>query len=555
MTKRVRNRLFVIVGLTLISVFLLFGPFRMGDPLTGEFSWDVVKTNFTLTRLRQNLADNIKLGLDLKGGSHLILQVQTNDAVQSITDGNLAKAREILQKENIQVKNVISPRLGQIVVEMDDTSRMEDVKKLVGGDFGPGWNVDTQGKNVVFTIRPEEVVDLGDRATEQALRIIDNRVNAYGVAEPTIQRHGPASAHQLLVQLPGVDDPERVKNLIRAESKLELKLVTNGPFPTEEAAKTELGGSIPPDKQVLPLDTGRRRPDATGGPQFYVLERSPVVTGAELRRAQSVVSRTGGNNYEILFSLRPEGAQKFGAFTGANIGKQLAIVLNDTVKTAPTIKGQISSEGVIEGDFTRDEAEDLALTLNSGALPARLTYLEERTVGPSLGADSIRDGVAASLAGLALVILAMVLYYRLSGINAVMALILNMVMLLAALRLFGAVLTLPGIAGIALTIGMAVDANVLVFERIREELKSGKVVMSAVTLGFDRAFVTIFDSNVTTIVAALFLFVFGTGPIRGFAVTLVCGLLANLFTAVFASKTFFLWFLTRRAESPESLSI
>lgn len=554
MTRRVRNRVYVVLASTLLSLYLLFGPqhFQVKDPLTGEFSWAAVKASF---QPRKNLAENIKLGLDLKGGSHLILQVQTQDVIQSVTDGNLAKARDILQQQNIAVKNVVSPRTGQVIVEMDDTTRMEDVKKLIGDDFGPGWDVDVQGKNVVFTIRPEEVASLGDRATEQAVRIIENRVNAFGVAEPIIQRHGPASAHQILVQLPGVDDPERVKNLIRAESRLELKLVTGGPFSTEEAAKQSLGATVPPDKQILPMEVRRRPTDTQTGLEYYVVDKRPVITGAELRRAQAVVARTGGNNYEILFSLRPEGAKKFGAFTGANIGKQLAIVLNDVIKSAPTIKAQITNEGVIEGDFTRDEAEDLALTLNSGALPARVVYLEERTVGPSLGADSIRQGVAASLAGLALVVLAMVAYYRLSGVNAVVALILNVFLLLAALRIFGAVLTLPGLAGIALTIGMAVDANVLIFERIREELKSGKVVMSAVTLGFERAFVTIFDSNVTTIIAALFLFVFGTGPIRGFAVTLVCGLLANLFTAVFASKTFFLWLLTRRDEVPESLSI
>lgn len=556
MTKKVRNRFYVILVLTLGSLFLLFGPFRLTDPLTGEFSWAIVKANFTATQLRQNLANNIKLGLDLKGGSHLILKVQTDDAIRAVTDGNVAKARDILQKENIPVKQVVSPRLGQVVVEMEDTTRMEEVKKLVSDDFGPGWEVDTEGKNVVFTIRTQEAIDLADRATEQARHIIENRVNAFGVAEPTIQRHGPASDHQILVQLPGVDDPERVKNLIRAESRLELKLVTNGPFSTEEAAKQALGGTVPPDKQILPLQERRRTPGAANGPQYYVVEKTSVVTGAELRRADAVVSRTGGGNFEIRFSLRPEGTKRFGDFTSQNVGKQLAIVLNDVIKSAPNIKEPITGgEGVITGDFTRDEAEDLALVLNSGALPARVVYLEERTVGPSLGADSIRQGVAASLVGLGLVVLAMLFYYRLSGVNAVVALILNLFLLLAAMRIFGAVLTLPGIAGVVLTIGMAVDSNVLVFERIREELKSGKVAMSAMTLGFDRAFVTILDTHVTTITAAVFLFVFGTGPIRGFAVTLVCGLLANLFTAIFVSKTLFHWVLTRRGETPETLSI
>jgi preprotein translocase subunit SecD len=556
MTKTVRNRLLIIVGITLLSLYLLFGPIRLTDAMTGEISWDIIKKNFTSAQLNRNLADNIKLGLDLKGGSHLILQVRTDDAIRAITDGNIEKAREILQKENIQVKGVSSPAMGQIVVEMDDTTRMEDVKKLLGDDFGFGWNIRSEGKNVVFMMTTEYVLELRNRATEQAKQIIENRVNSFGVAEPTIQRHGPPTDYQILVQLPGVDDPERVKNLIRAESRLELKLVTEGPFGSEEAAKQALGATVPPNKQVLPSEEKRTTPGAPKTPQFYAVEKSAVITGDQLRRAEAVVARTGGGNYEILFSLRPEGATRFADFTAKNVGKQLAIVLNDTIKSAPNIKSAIpGGEGVIEGDFTREEAEDLALTLSSGALPARVAYLEERTVGPSLGADSIRQGVAASLAGLFLVVLAMLIYYRVSGINALVALALNLFLLLAAMRVFGAVLTLPGIAGVALTIGMAVDANVLIFERIREELKSGKVVMSAVTLGFDRAFSAIFDSNITTIIAAVFLLVFGTGPIRGFAVTLVCGLLANLFTAVFASKTFFLWFLTRRGEAPEHLSI
>jgi len=556
MTKKVRNRLYVVLAISLFSLFLLFGPFHATDSVTGEFSWAVLKANVTATQLKQNLANNIKLGLDLKGGSHLILKVETEDAIKAITDGNLEKAREILKKEGIQVKNVVSPGPRQIVVEMDDTTRREDVRRLISEDFGPGWEVDVQGKNVVFTLKPQEATDLADRATQQARHIIENRVNAFGVSEPTIQQHGPASAHQILVQLPGVDDPERVKNLIRAESRLELKLVTNGPFSSEEEAKKALGGTIPPDKQTLPSQERRRVTDATTGPQYYVVEKAVVVTGAELRQARAIIARTGGGNYEIQFSLRPEGAKKFGDFTSAHVGKQLAIVLNDAIKSAPNIKTAITGgEGIIEGDFTREEAEDLALTLNSGALPARMEYLEERTVGPSLGADSIRQGVWASLAGLILVVTAMLIYYRFSGVNAVVALTLNLVLLLAAMRIFGAVLTLPGIAGVALTIGMAVDSNVLVFERIREELKSGKVVMSAMVLGFDRAFVTILDTHVTTITSAVFLFVFGTGPIRGFAVTLVCGLLANLFTAVFVSKTIYLWLLTRREEATETLSI
>ncbi len=553
MSKKVRNRSLIILGVTLISLYLLFGPVRISDPLTGQVSWSIIRSNFTPKELKAHLAENIKLGLDLKGGSHLILQVQTDDAIRSITDGNVEKARELLKQAGLSFKNVSSPSLGQIVVELDDTSKMEDVKKRVSEDFGPGWSISTAGKNILFVMRTDEAIDLRERATEQAMHVIENRINAFGVAEPTIQRHGPPQNHQILLQLPGVNDPERVKNLIRAESRLELKMVTAGPFGTEEQGKQSLGTPPAADKEILPGT--ERRATAGAGKQYYVVEKTPVVTGADLRKADAVISRTGGSQYEILFSLRASGADRFYNATSANIGKNLAIVLNNEIKSAPTIKGAIKDNGQIEGDFSKEEAEDLALTLNSGALPARVTYLEERTVGPSLGADSIRQGVASSVAGLILVVLAVLFYYRLSGVNAVVALFLNLIMLLAALRMVGAVLTLPGIAGVVLTIGMAVDSNVLIFERIREELKLGKVVMSAVSLGFDKAFVTVFDTHVTTIVSALFLFIFGTGPIRGFAVTLVAGLLANLFTAIFVSRVIFDYVLTRHGSPAESLSI
>jgi preprotein translocase subunit SecD len=286
-----------------------------------------------------------------------------------------------------------------------------------------------------------------------------------------------------------------------------------------------------------------------------VVEAPAVIDGSELRSAEAI-SRTGLDaDYEIDFTLKPTGAQKFGAWTAANINQYMAVVLNDRVKSAPFIKGQISDQGQITGSFTKESAENLAFTLRSGALPARLEYQEERTVGPSLGQDSIRAGVTASAAGLIFVVLFMVFYYRGSGVNAVVALLLNLILTMAALVLFDATLTLPGIAGLILTIGMAVDSNVLIFERIREEWRGGKTVPSAVDQGFKRAFVTIIDTHVTTIVAALFLFVFGTGPIRGFAVTLVLGLLANLFSAVYVSRTIFMWVLGRRKGRVETLSI
>jgi preprotein translocase subunit SecD len=553
MSKKLRNRFILILGVTLISLYLLFGPLQLRDA-SGQFSVQALAANFTLTKLRANLAENVKLGLDLKGGSHLILQVKTDDAIRAVTDGNMEKARSLLEEAVIKTKSVTAPTPGRIEADLEDSILIEDAKARVVNDFGPGWTARNEGTKVIFEMRNEEMADVRERATEQAMRIIEQRINAFGVAEPTIQRHGPPQGHQILLQLPGVADPERVKNLIRAESRLELKLVVSGPHDSEDAARQSQGGTLPPDKQIV---VSRERQREAGRPAitYYVLERASVITGNDLRTAQARLARTGGTIYEINFSLRPSGSDRFYNATSANVGKNLAIVLNDEVKSAPRINEAIRTEGVIEGDFTKEEAEDLALTLRSGALPASVTYLEERTVGPSLGADSIRQGFAASLAGLAAIVIFMLVYYRFSGINAIIGLGLNLFLLLAAMKIFGAVLTLPGIAGVALTIGMAVDANVLVFERIREELRSGKVAVSAEALGFDRAFVTILDSNLTTIIAALFLFVFGTGPIRGFAVTLTAGLAANLFTAILVSRAIFTWVLERQTEKAEALSI
>jgi preprotein translocase subunit SecD len=394
------------------------------------------------------------------------------------------------------------------------------------------------------------------------MAIIDNRVNAFGVTEPTIQRQGGEGTYQIVIQMPGVDDPERIKNTLNADSNLELKLVAKGtqvPYPTKEqaeaAAKTTPPGSDPYTAEYE-VKEYRDRPDATSAVQtgWVVLGKNPVVTGIDMRDASARSSQYGGSSYEIDFSLLPDGARRFGDATSKHINDRLAIVLNNEVKSAPNINSQINDRGQITGSFTKKAAEDLALVLRSGALPAKAVYLEERTVGPSLGADSIRQGVTASIAGMLAVVMFMLFYYRGSGINAVLALVLNLVLLLAALIMFDAVLTLPGIAGVILTIGMAVDSNVLIFERIREEIRSGKVIASAVDVGFNKAFLTIIDTHVTTIVSAVFLFVFGTGPIRGFAVTLVAGLLANLFTAVFVSRTIFMWHLNRSARV-ETLSI
>ena len=402
------------------------------------------------------------------------------------------------------------------------------------------------------------------------MNIIDSRINLLGIAEPTLQTHGAQSAHQILLQMPGVQDPERVKKIIQADAQLDLVHVIGPPSPapatsyaTEADAINSLnsGGTVPPNRAVVKYLERIDKTDTTATPQpspvprYVVIEVPSIIKGSELRNASASQSQGGGvDDWEINFALKREGADKFGAWTGANINQYMGVKLNDRVESIAFIKSQIFDQGQITGRFTQKSAEDLALTLRSGALPASIEYLEERTVGPSLGQDSIRAGVRASLVGLGLVVFFMLLYYRGSGVNAVIALLLNMILMLAGLIVFGATLTLPGIAGIILTIGMAVDSNVLIFERIREEIRSGKTIPSAVEQGFTRAFITIIDTHVTTIVSSLFLFVFGTGPIRGFAVTLVIGLLVNLFSAVYVSRTIFIWLLSRK-ERAESLSI
>jgi preprotein translocase subunit SecD len=524
------------------------------------------------------LRDNIRLGLDLKGGTHLVMQVQTDKYLEKLTR-DLAPAVESAAKSagyNVQgVVPNISGGVYQVVLTANDASKLNEIRDELPKKIElQNWTASVSGNTITWSLSQSAQRALSDQAVEQAYRIVDSRINAVGVAEPTLQRHGGQNSTQILLQMPGIQDPERIKKLIAGESRLELMKVVSplNPAPlktysTKEEAIASLGGQVPPNRLVLPYserdeptaagETASATPDPNAPKRWVVVESPAVVDGSELRSADASEGRAGGgdSNYEIDFTLKPTGAEKFGAWTGANVNAYMAVVLNDEVKSAPFIKSQITDRGQITGSFTEQSAKDLALTLRSGALPAPLVYLEERTVGPSLGADSIRAGVTAALGGLVLVIIFMVFYYRGSGVNAVIALLLNMIITVAALVVFDATLTLPGIAGLILTIGMTVDTNVLIFERIREELETGKTVASAVDQGFSRAFVTVIDTHVTTIVSSLFLFVFGTGPIRGFAITLILGLLANLFSAVYVSRTIFMWVLNRKGRRAETLSI
>ena len=539
----------VILVVTLIGIYLVVGPRR--SPVANDFTWNGMKAN---------LAENINLGLDLKGGSHLVMRVKTDDYLKKLTANNAQAALVAAQEGKLPVSgsSVISEN-GTYSVSLETTDAaqiptiIDEVKKRV--DFS-SWNDTTNGNTVTWDLPSPTQTIFKEQAVVQALTIIESRINEFGVKEPTLQRHGSPTSGRILLQMPGVDDPERVKKLIGSESRLSIMKAVDPyqPFPTREAAVQSLGGTVPPNRAVLPYnekdDATPQSKDAAAQtpPQWVIVELPAVVEGSEMRDASAYSQSGGDTNYEINFSLKPEGAKKFGDFTTKNVGKYLAVRLNDEIKSVASINSPIFESGRITGRFSKTSAEDLALTLKTGSLPAEIEYQEERTVGPSLGADSIRSGVAASLAGLIFIVIFMLIYYRGSGINAVIALILNLLLTLAALIMIDSTLTLPGIAGLILGIGMAVDSNVLIFERMREELRAGNKVSKAVTIGFDRAFITIVDTHVTTIISAIILYMYGTGPIRGFAVTLILGLLINLFSAVFVSRTIFMWLLERNPE-------
>lgn len=571
-TKYMKNtglliRTGIIVAITLVGIYLVFGPRRA--PTSADFTWSGIK---------ENLAQNINLGLDLKGGSHLVMRVKTEEYLKRLTENNEAAAVLAVRDAKddsgaplgITAEGVAGSEGGDYAVTLTvaDGSKVQAaidaVKKKV--DFSV-WTESTSGNSVTWSLPKQQQVILREQATEQALKIIESRINAFGVKEPTLQRQGASDSGQILLQMPGLDNPERVKKLIGETSRLELMKIVSPPnpspvqtYPTKEAALATIGGKDSDTRKVLPYTERDEAPKPNQDPaskkpaQFVVVESPAVVDGSELRDAAAIQGRAGGSDFQIAFSLKPVGAQKFGDWTARNIGNYMAVVLNDEVKSAAYIKSQISDQGEITGRFTKTAADDLALTLKSGALPAAIEYQEERTVGPSLGADSIRSGVAASIGGLVLVVLFMLAYYKGSGVNAVVALALNMLLTIAALIIFDSTLTLPGIAGLILGIGMAVDSNVLIFERIREELRAGFSVPEAIGLGFDRAFVTIIDTHITTILSSIILYMTGSGPIKGFAVTLILGLLINLFTAVFVSRTIFKWELHLKPQR-ESLSI
>ena len=491
----------------------------------------------------------IRLGLDLKGGVQLVLRVKTHEALQYTSEDAAERLRLALREKNIVGPTVTVAAPTRIVVTgVPQTTEaayraLADAQTELVSQYTPTGGAGTY----TYEMRPPVAQTLTAQAVEQALQTVERRVNAFGVSEPVVAPYG-STGDQILVQLPGVTDSDQVRRLIGTTALLELKIVEQGPAPTREALLQTVGGTLPADMEIV---SGADRTNP-GSLSYYLVKQVAPVTGRDLSSARSSLDEN--NLPAVGFSMNRQGAIKFGNLTGENIGKPMAVILDDRVETVATIQGRITDNGTIFGSFTQQEVADLSLMLRSGALPAGLTYLEERTVGPTLGADAIRAGVTASLGGLALVALFLLVYYKLSGVNAILSVVLNLVILLAFMSLAGSVMTLPGVAGFILTIGMGVDSNVLIFERIKEELANGKGPRAAVAAGFDRVFWTIVDTHIASLIAAAFLFQFGTGPIRGFATTLFFGLLSNVFTAVFVSRTLFEFILSRR-EAPQSLSI
>lgn len=523
MKKNLKNQIALIVA---VLVVCLYGIFGIPSGLSGS-------------DLLHAITKRIHLGLDLQGGAHLILQVQVSDAVNDESSNTVQDIEQAMKKANLTYSQVMKPDPSKPeVVRVEGTSPAQSnaVSSLLNGTrYSDEYNV-TQDNDTTWTLtmKPLYLRNLAQQTVQQAISTITDRVNALGVTEPQIAPYG-LGANQILVELPGVSDMNQVKNMIKSTARLEIHAVIGGPFPNEQAALSSVGGALPPDEEILPSEGELA---GSGNGNYYIIQRLAIVAGSDFRSASPGTNpNTGQRN--VNFTLTNAAGDKFWEFTSANVGKNMAVVMGGTVREVAVIKEPIRDTGEIEGSFSPAEVDMLSKLLRSGSLPASLNYIQESTVGATLGADSIREGITAAIVGMVLVWGFMLVYYRGSGVNADLALFLNLVILLAFMGFSGATLTLPGIAGVILTIGMGVDSNVLVFERIREEIRAGKSAVAAVDQGFAHAWTTIFDTHVTTMVSAAFLFIFGTGPVRGFATTLVFGLLANLFTSVYVSRVIF----------------
>ena len=477
----------------------------------------------------------VSLGLDLQGGSHLLLEVEIQAVVREYIESLVDSMRLELRKARIRYQG-LGVEGEAAVVTIKDPDKVEEARGLLRA-LDPSTRFESDGNKISIALTDKALADRKNAAILQSIEIVRRRVDETGTREPTIQRQG---ADRILVQLPGVDDPERIKRLLGKTAKMSFHLVDQ-----KNSVEAAMAGRIPPGSWLLPSDEGDGR--------MYLIRKRVMVSGDTLIDSQpSFDSRT--NEPVVTFRFDSAGAKRFGAATAKNVGKLFAIVLDRKVISAPVIREPIlGGSGQISGSFSIQGAQDLALLLRAGALPAPLTILEERSVGPGLGADSIAAGKIASILGMIAVLVFMAAAYGLFGFMADVALVVNMVLILGVLSFLQATLTLPGIAGIVLTIGMAVDANVLVFERIREEVRSGRTPMSAVDTGYSRAFTTIMDANLTTLIAALLLYVFGSGPVRGFAVTLSIGIVTSMFTAIMLTRLLVVTWLRRT--KPEVLPL
>ena len=514
------------------------------------------------TMLRRIIPDNrLKLGLDLKGGVHLVLEVDMEKSKRELLKAHAFSIPETLKAEQVlcrQAEQVNGEDALNVLVEIPSRFRSDPEKKkkylekavnlLNEIDFFEDAVVVSEKETQIYQLRLSEkgMQEYGDKAIERVLIVLRNRVDAFGVAEPSIVRE--ANRPRIIIELPGAKDSSGPLRIVQTMGRLEFKLVSK--TPTGGSSWFGSADTPPPDEDDLPENTEIRYHHETG--DWYVLESPVLLTGQNIDDSRPGAGSTG---FEIvvLMDFNPEGRREFAKITGDHIGEHLAILLDDKVQSAPVINSQIFGSAMIEGNFTSDEANYLSNILNAGAFPVGVQVGEERTVGPTLGKESIDNGIKAAVIGLTVVLIFMIIYYRFSGLIAIVALVFNMIIILGALAGFGAALTLPGIAGLVLTIGMAVDANVLIFERIREELRTGKTVWAAITSGYQRAFITILDANLTTFFTALVLYHFGKGPIKGFAVTLGIGILASMFTAIVVTRE--IYGLTIGNRDVEKLSI
>jgi len=522
MKKNLNGKIAIIFGVLLVCLYGIFG----------------IPKGISGAALQAALLERIHLGLDLRGGAHLVLQVVVKDAVNAESDNTVARIQQDLPTAKITFGSVMKPDPANpqiIKILGTDPAKASDVRNELSSRYGTEYDVTGGSDNSwTLTMKPTQLADLATKTVDQSIETIRDRVDKLGVSEPVIQKYG-LGENQILVELPGISDLDRVSSIIQSTSQLRMLEVAGSPqgYASESEALTSLGGNIPPDQMLLHGTSTGDGPD-----QVFLVKRVSIVGGKDFRDATAIPANESGRQ-GVSFVLTNAGGERFYDWTSAHVGSYMAIALGERIKNVAVIKGPIRDNGQIEGTFTKQQIDDLSLTLRTGALPASIVPIEQRTVGASLGADSIKQGVTAAIAGTLLVMAFMLIYYRGAGINADLALFLNLVILLGFLGFSQATLTLPGIAGVILTIGMGVDSNVLIFERIREEIRAGKSPLQAVDQGFAHAWITIVDTHVTTIVSAAILFMFGTGPVKGFAVTLVFGLLANLFTAVFVSRVIF----------------